>query len=562
MDNELIRVFRRLRQDSKESVNSGKNLSDFCRYMHVERSVETYLKMCMIDINTLNGGIVLLAGSAGDGKSHMLSSLKAEIDDLGFVIYNDATESNSPQLSAIEILKKALVQFNDVNLINTTQKLLLAINLGKLSAFVDDCEVQQDFSQLVRATRYLVDGPRFSTCRADEDYPRIKIVDLSTQNLFEFYANRIDVEYPIDSLFMKEVLDRVTASVESNPFYNAFKNSSSQKETKLNPVLENYKLLSISAVKDSIVKLVIEAIIRFRLIVTPRDFLDFVYSIVVPDWIDRYVEKSDFYRSLLPSLLFQTNGHKIQQALNLLDPLKSSTRDHDIELAKLFASDGIPVGYFTGLPICLESRLLSTINNRYSNHRTNIQNSVQLVFRLKHLLQYHSDSTSYRAYLNWLCCIFSQNSKWKQILDRIERVMPRHYGSYVDKRLYVPLQNLQGSKYILFSKASLRRGKPEFIYDPSDPSHFSMSVALNWTMGDKPIRLVLDYKLFEYLESLNAGKLSVNYEGEQNLAFSAFIHDVVKNSECKYRIISLCIGDSSRQELELNLEEYGEISLL
>ena len=88
MDNELIRVFRRLRQDSKESVNSGKNLSDFCRYMHVERSVETYLKMCMIDINTLNGGIVLLAGSAGDGKSHMLSSLKAEIDDLGFVIYN------------------------------------------------------------------------------------------------------------------------------------------------------------------------------------------------------------------------------------------------------------------------------------------------------------------------------------------------------------------------------------------------------------------------------------------------------------------------------------------
>ena len=562
MDNELISVLRQLRQDSKESVNSGKNLSDFSRYMHVERSVEFLLKTCMVDISALGGGIVLLVGSAGDGKSHMLSSLKSEIDNMGFMSYNDATESNSPQLSAIEILKKALLQFNDDNLMNTTQKLLLAINLGKLSAFVDDCEVQNDFSQLVKVTQHLVNGNRFLRSRTGDGCSRIKIVDLSTQNLFEFYPDRINDVYPVDSSFMKEVLDRITTQNESNPFYVAFKNSSSQKDTKLNPVLENYKLLSIHEVKDSIVKLVIEAIIRLRLIVTPRDFLDFVYSIIVPDWIDRYVEKTDFYRSLLPSLLFQANGHKIQQALSFLDPLKSSTQEHDIELAKLFASDGIPVDYFAGLPICLESRLLSTINSRYSNHRANIGSSVQLVFRLKHILQYHSDSTAYRKYLNWLCCIFSENTKWKQILDRIERIMPRQYGSYVDNRLYVPLQNLQGSKYALFSTALLRRGKPEYIYDLSDPSHFSMCVALNWTIGEESVKLILDYKLFEYLECLNAGKLSVNYEGEQNLAFSAFIHDVVKNSECKRNIIALRVGDGPQQRLELNLEDDGEISLL
>lgn len=303
MDNELISVLRQLRQDSKESVNSGKNLSDFSRYMHVERSVEFLLKTCMVDISALGGGIVLLVGSAGDGKSHMLSSLKSEIDNMGFMSYNDATESNSPRLSAIEILKKALLQFNDDNLMNTTQKLLLAINLGKLSAFVDDCEVQNDFSQLVKVTQHLVNGNRFLRSRTGDGCSRIKIVDLSTQNLFEFYPDRINDVYPVDSSFMKEVLDRITTQNESNPFYVAFKNSSSQKDTKLNPVLENYKLLSIHEVKNSIVKLVIEAIIRLRLIVTPRDFLDFVYSIIVPDWIDRYVEKTDFYRSLLPSFI-------------------------------------------------------------------------------------------------------------------------------------------------------------------------------------------------------------------------------------------------------------------
>lgn len=562
MDNELIRVFRRLRQDSKESVNSGKNLSEFSRYMHVERPAEAYLKTRMAETNAQNGGLVLLVGSAGDGKSHMLSSLKSNIESMGFDSYNDATESNSPLMSAIEILKKALVQFNDTNLRNTTQKLLLAINLGKLSAFVDDAEVQQDFSQLVACTRHLVNGDRIASCSPDETCSRIKIVDLSTQNLFEFYANQVDDEYPIDSAFMKKVLNKVTIAEETNPFYTAFKVCSKQNETKPNPVLENYRLLSIPAIKDSIVKLVIEAIIRLRLIVTPRDFLDFVYSIVVPDWIDSYEHKHDFYRSLLPSLLFQGNGHKIQQALTLLDPLKHSTRDHDTELAQLFASDSIPAGYFVGLPIHLESRLLSTVNAQYSNHRINIQDSAQLLFRLKHLLNYHSDSAPYRNYLNWIRWAFSENPKWKQIIDRIERIMPRHYGSYVDKRLYVPLQNLQGAKYILFSKADLRRGKPEFIYAPNDPSYFSLLVALNWSLGTNTIKLVLDYKLFEYLENLNAGKLSVNYEGEQNLAFSAFIHDIVQHSDSDHQIVALNAEGGAQQEMILNLEDDGEIRLL
>ena len=56
--------------------------------------------------------------------------------------------------------------------------------------------------------------------------------------------------------------------------------------------------------------------------------------------------------------------------------------------------------------------------------------------------------------------------------------------------------------------------------------------------------------------------MSFNYEGEQNLAFSAFIHDVVKNSECKRNIIALRVGDGPQQRLELNLEDDGEISLL
>lgn len=81
-DTTLVKTFRRLSQGSKQSVQSGLKLDDFDKYMHVDRPIDKAVRKAMDDIRQEGGGILLLVGSAGDGKSHMISTLNKDYVDL------------------------------------------------------------------------------------------------------------------------------------------------------------------------------------------------------------------------------------------------------------------------------------------------------------------------------------------------------------------------------------------------------------------------------------------------------------------------------------------------
>lgn len=73
----LVDELNSLRKSSAESIDSDKSFNDFKKYMHVGRDVEDDLKKLLRKVNqSQRKTLVLLCGSAGDGKSHMLSYLK------------------------------------------------------------------------------------------------------------------------------------------------------------------------------------------------------------------------------------------------------------------------------------------------------------------------------------------------------------------------------------------------------------------------------------------------------------------------------------------------------
>ena len=125
-DTALVKIFRRLCQGSKESVQSGLELDEFDNYMHVERPIDKAVRDTMDEIRVEGGGILFLVGSAGDGKSHMISTLKKEYTDFEF--RNDASESPWPNVESIDALKIFLNNYKDVTLHTTTTKMLVAIN--------------------------------------------------------------------------------------------------------------------------------------------------------------------------------------------------------------------------------------------------------------------------------------------------------------------------------------------------------------------------------------------------------------------------------------------------
>lgn len=556
---QLKDAFLHLSQHSVDSVQNGKAFTDWDEYMHVDRPIELKLMEKMDEIDQTGGGIVLLVGSAGDGKSHLISRIKQMSDWGDGSFYNDATASSSPQKTAIDTLKEALVEFKDTNLYNTNKKLVLAINLGKLNALIDDEEFKSDYKEIVKSTSPIFDDDNTTQPINTE---RVKVIMFTDEQVFEFFANSSS-EIPVESDFLSKIMDKIVASTNDNPFYKAYKSDISNGISLKDPILLNYELLCIPVIRNTIVKTIIEAIVRYKLIITPREYLDFIYSIIVyphyDEYIDGHKEKKEFFEALLPSLLYCGYENTIQKAISKLDPLKQSSTEHDKQLSVLFTSYSIPSSYLTVQETSvLPSELLKRTNEFYANNGRDIERTTKFVFRLKHLLSYHTESEVYKSYLALLKGIFNNDiHKMQEVYNIVSKAIPRHYGSYFEKSNMVPL-NIQGGDYRLFGNLQLKPERVESHHSATYRNEFLLRFDMAWKFPGESVTLRMDFQLYSYLNELNRGKLALSYENEKTLAFSRFVRKLVKKCNCEQEIT---VVKSDTRVLELCETSFGSIQL-
>lgn len=530
-------------QSSVESVQTGNGFSDIDKYLHIERPITMELVNKMIDIDKAGGGIILLVGSAGDGKSHLLSKVKDGLVDWGDnAFYNDATASCSPNKTAIETLKEGLIDFSDENIDSTSNKKVLAINLGKLNAFIDDPEVSKIYSKIKNATEPLFDEDD-STPPIDSE--RIKVVEFTNKQLFEIDTQKDGVE-AYNSSFLSSILDKIVKSDKNNPFYKAYENDLLNNVGLKNPIMINYRLLMIPEVRQTIVRTAIEAIIRFKLAITPREYLDFIYSILISKSLDGYKEQQNFYEVLLPTLLYSGGENAIMEAISRLDPLKHSSTNHDTDLSLLFTSNKIPEGFIPTLKSknTVPEELITRINQFYSNNGRDVKRTTKFLFRLQHLLNYHSESKIYLSFIDVLKGIFGGNSnKMMEAYSLVTDTIPRHNGSYYSKPNSIPL-NIQGGKYKLFANLVMKPQKPYYSFSSEKPSEFYPRFVLNWSLqnGQGTVSLPMDYSLYSYLHELKEGKLAVTYENEKNIEFSHFLRELASKSDCSDSLTIVKVG--------------------
>ena len=532
-DSELKTIFLKLRQGSSQAVQNGQSFNDLERYLHVERNVEGYLVKLMKDIDEVGHGLILLIGSAGDGKSHLMSSIQQDYPALAerFHFYNDATESYSPNCSSIETLKKVLSSFQDDLIDSSTDKYILAINLGKLNAFIDDDYNKCHYTRLIELVSCLFDDDLHTTGNTIQSGP-IRFIDFSCQQMFEMEFDS-EKEYPITSRFLRKLLEKITKPASDNPFYLAYKNS--VVDGVHDPIVVNYRILQRKATQNTIIRLIIESIVRFKLIVTPRDFLDFISCIIVYYGIDEYKPRVDYFKALLPSLLFDNTGNNILESISKLDPLKFSSTEHNRDLATLFTSSEPPADYLTD--DLKDLGLYDKIKSYYENNGKDSSNLTKFLFRLKHLKSYHSESVIYKSFIQYLvgCYKGDYQNSIIPLYELVNTAIPRHYGSYDSTTGLVPL-NIQGSRFRLYASVVTDEDFQCPDFNPDNPNSFNLFMVLNWTSAGVKISLKLDFQQFEYLSSLNQGRLSLNYEGDRSHAFSHFIHELVKCSSANKEV--------------------------
>ena len=554
---QLYNAFRHLSQFSVDSVQSGIKFTDLDEYMHVVRPIENKLKEKMREIDEEGGGIICLVGSAGDGKSHLISRVKKEFEWDDSCYYNDATASCSPKKTAIETLKEALTEYKSENIGKTCKKLLLAINLGKLNAFIDETDVREEYKEICDATDPIFDD---IDSTPPIDSKRVKVILFTEEQIFEFYPEKED-DYPIDSMFLSEILEKIVSKNKKNPFYKAYLKDKEDEIYEKSPILLNYELLQIVEVRHTIVMTIIEAIVRFRLVITPREYLDFIYLIMIYQKFDEYKEKKNFYDALLPSLLYNGGDNIIQDAVSRLDPLKKSNTEHDRQLSILFTSYSIPKSFFDEhIQENIPHALLKRINEFYANNGKDIEPTTKFLIRLKNITNYNSNNEIYKSYILILRGLFKKDiHTMKEIYSVVSCAIPHHYGSYLDKTNMIPL-NIQGGKYKLFAYLNLKAQPIETKFSADSPNCFYLRFDMSWEVNNesKKVFLRMDYQLYSYLYKLNKGKLALSYENDKNISFCSFVRELTKYCDCN-QDISVVRADAN--ELTLSELSFGNIEL-
>ena len=356
----LVQQLERLKESSKEAVESINEFTNFKKYMHVERKVQSSLENLIIQANESNKAqLILVCGSVGDGKSHIISYFKDKYSEImqKFKLHNDATESLEPNKTSMDTLNEVLDNFCDNKIENSNEKIILAINLGTLTNFIDS-KYGQRFTKL---KKFVIDKKILENVIEDEDFDdksNFQFINFSDYHIFTLENGKVKSDY------IEQIINRITQPYindgveKNNYFYNSYKrNCLNCSEKNRCPIKLNYELLSQTNVKNAIVDLLVQCIVKQKIIISTRALLNFIYELIIPrSYIDvnsvtfkreiKNLNENEYINSLLPNTIF---NHKelsfIFEALNKNDPLNIRNEKVDEFIINFYNQNNI-INYF------------------------------------------------------------------------------------------------------------------------------------------------------------------------------------------------------------------------
>lgn len=327
----FVSTLSRLRESSKDAVVSAdlSSVDPYTLYMHVERPVQDkFVSILKETYNSDDAELILLCGSVGDGKSHMLSYCKYKYPEMmeKFYVHNDSTASLYIDKPATYTLRQIMDDFADDKISESKSKVILAINLGTLSNFLEADE-EGRFSKLkeyVDATGIL--DETIANVETNRNFHSVNFADY---HLYELERDDITSKY------ICGILNKITAPVDGNVFFEEYSNNCLHCDAKDScSVCFNYQLLSDERIQQGIVRAVVESIVKNKLIISTRTLLNMIYEIVVderfwnrgslePRKIPQKMTSINYCEALLPNTLFgKRNCSEILDAMSLVDPMQ------------------------------------------------------------------------------------------------------------------------------------------------------------------------------------------------------------------------------------------------
>lgn len=528
----LLRELGRLKDSSQEAIENANQFSQFKNYLHVERKIQTDLENILNQRkNNGNGNLILLCGSVGDGKSHLLAYIKENKPHLlnEYEIFNDATESFSPGKNAMETLEEVLRSFSDKEVENTNRKVMVAINMGVLHNFINMEHADHSYVSIVNFINESgLYSQNITTHFSNEKFDLLSFGD--------YHSYEITENGPTSN-FYSTLLQKIFSLNEENPFYLALMEDTRNGVNTI--VHDNFKLLQNTTVQHNIVQLVVKAIIKNKLVLSARTFLNFIADILIPDNVNsmELVTEFDLLNQSLPNLLFNRKERS---------SLLSAMRDLDPIHIRSFFIDEIVVGLHTveNWDELIQShikdqhaiRWLSPFSSSESLSGFSFQAFYESFLRISYLtnkdFSLKLKDVNYEKYLQNLYSFNVGNmKKVRDIYDEIKSAIFAWKGSPKKDYIYLSktdekfrlAQKLNPKPYI----SHIKKNNVEIL------DSFKSSILLGYQNeeGTSHVFLDIDFQLYQLINKVREGYRPNKKDKEDAIKFVEFIEKLMEYGE-------------------------------
>ncbi|CAD0224636.1 DNA phosphorothioation-dependent restriction protein DptF [Chryseobacterium sp. JV274] len=539
----LIDELQKLKESSRYAIAQGNSydIDDFKKFLHIEREVENKLKQIIISSSKLNTSqLVLVCGNVGDGKSHILSYLHNEIpNEIGkFQIHNDATESHNPNESSNDTLLRTLNSFTDENISQSNVKLILAINLGTLSKFMEEYGFKFQKLGTFIQKESILDNTLVSSqdFNADSHFHQINFTDYHLYSLTE--------NGPVSDI-IKELLCRIITPSESNLIYKAYKKIKDVADLSRCPVKYNYEFLFRSENRELIELLIIQSIAQNKEIVSVRSLLNFIYDLIVPIQLSsladidqlnavRNLSDSELIDCLIPNYIFEhADLSNLFARLSELDPCNVRSDETDEKLLKLQSIDSPSELFAINIQPELYGEVFKTIKMDEVD-----RNLVSKFFLRLNFFQYGNlfENSNFQEYITWLYHFNKGNPTYlNKIYNLVENSVKKWYGDPKKGDKVVVRLGRRQTKYRVFQDFSLTP-KPYIPNNSEDKvlyqfvQEFTVCYA-SPIPNEQDIKIAIDYSLFKTLKMINKGYRPNKKDNNNFIYFVYFINEVIQGNQ-------------------------------
>lgn len=573
LNNEFIFELQKLRESSKNAVAQGNssNLDYFQEYLHVEREVENNLTQQIIECSkSSKAELILVCGNVGDGKSHILSYLNNKLkDDLdNFKIHNDATESHNPKETSNDTLNRVLENFRDINIDKSSKKLILAINLGTLSKFQEKYEA--DYKQLFDYVKEqkILDADIIHHSKYDNKS------NFHHVNFTDYHMYSLSSEGP-KSIIISTLLERIISNSKENPIFAAYENYKESFEfADRCPIKYNYEFLMKVENRDILVNLIIQTIVKNKLIVSVRSLLNFFFDLIVPinlswDNLETYAsdlskfKESDFLSNIIPNYLFEhAELSLLFSTISRLDPCMHRYEGLDSTLILLINSEH-PKEVFAKH---INKDTLDVLSNKILKERLTREEITKLFIRLNYFQQSEINikrSNTYYYQFMSLLYDFNNNKKTaiKEIYKLVEESARRWNGDpKKNNRVVINLGKNQLKYRVLkeFSTEPAFEKKQEmndFIITKF-LQEFTLSFKLK--RSDTPYKIHIDYRLYEMLNRILKGYRPNKKDNNNNISFLGLINNFISDGDTNSMLEIDKVNIGKPADYALSVDSFGE----